>query len=479
VIAGSLVDVALPDLLQLLHVSGRSGTLYLERGEEQAYISFHHGRIASAWCPTSLTVVRILEERGRLRTEDIARARAIYAEANESRNLGQVLLSIAAVRGDDLREAVARKIEHTVYELIGWRRGTFRFVVEEVRHDEELLFAPRDIAAQIDLDTQVVLLEALRQLDERGGESRPSLTMLARRVVGAPPRLEVATDDPALFQALRPVLEHLGPVQAARWAEAGRAVEGEAAALIIADARGDSRAAGRVARLLEQHPQLSVIAVTDRPDVMRTAYAAGAVAVAPPDPASVGACSASVLRVCGRPARAAADAVLHARVARLAELQQDVRAGLATTKLSVNVMSLFASMADRGVLLAIRRDTLVALTAYGRNSDGARLAEATRGLSLVLELDGPFAVSFSSGAAVPVDWDRDDLPDALRAVCGRPASGQALLVPVIGARRNIAVVYTDNGPRPEPVLDVPILELACGLFGLAIENEILRRQVER
>jgi len=33
--------------------------------------------------------------------------------------------------------------------------------------------------------------------------------------------------------------------------------------------------------------------------------------------------------------------------------------------------------------------------------------------------------------------------------------------------------------RPEPILDIPVLELACGLFGLAIENEILRRQIER
>ena len=75
-IAGNLVDVAFPDLLQLLHMSGRSGTLYFERGAEQAFISFHHGRIASAWCPTSISVARVLEERGHVSSVELAKARA-------------------------------------------------------------------------------------------------------------------------------------------------------------------------------------------------------------------------------------------------------------------------------------------------------------------------------------------------------------------------------------------------------------------
>jgi hypothetical protein len=480
-IAGNLVDVAFPDLLQLLHMSGRSGTLYFERGTEKAFISFHHGRIASAWCPTSISVARVLEERGRVSSGDLAKARAIHDSDTEGRTLGQVLLSIAAVRRDDLRDAVARKIEHTVYELISWRRGTFKFVVEEVRFDEELTFAPRDIVPQVDLDTQVVLMEALRLADSAGPESRPSLTMMARRATAAvpiPQRIDVATGDATLFQALGPVLEQLATVRPAPWSEAGM-LEGEAAAVVIADVRGDARAVQRIVELLKERPELPVVAIADRPETTRAAYTVGAVAVTPADPAAVVACCAGVMKLAGGPARATADAVLFTRVTRLRELQQDIRAGLASTKLSVNVMALFASIAERGILFAVRRETLVALTAYGRAADGSRLADVTRGLSLVLESDGPFAVSFQSGASVPLDWDRDQIPDAVAAIAGRPAAGHGLMVPVIGARRSIAVIYTDNGTRPDPIQDVPILELACGLFGLAIENEILRRQVER
>jgi hypothetical protein len=48
-ISGSLADIAIVDLLQFVHMSQRSGTLQLERRGEEAHISFHRGRIASAW----------------------------------------------------------------------------------------------------------------------------------------------------------------------------------------------------------------------------------------------------------------------------------------------------------------------------------------------------------------------------------------------------------------------------------------------
>ena len=43
----------------------------------------------------------------------------------------------------------------------------------------------------------------------------------------------------------------------------------------------------------------------------------------------------------------------------------------------------------------------------------------------------------------------------------------------------IALVYADNGPSNRPIEELDILELAAAQAGLALENELLRRQSPR
>ena len=40
----------------------------------------------------------------------------------------------------------------------------------------------------------------------------------------------------------------------------------------------------------------------------------------------------------------------------------------------------------------------------------------------------------------------------------------------------MAVVYTDNGQTSQPIGNVDLLELATEQFGMALENEFLRRR---
>jgi GAF domain-containing protein len=49
----------------------------------------------------------------------------------------------------------------------------------------------------------------------------------------------------------------------------------------------------------------------------------------------------------------------------------------------------------------------------------------------------------------------------------------------LGARRSIGLIYADNGRRAASVQDVELMELATAQVGLAFENELLRRQLER
>jgi GAF domain-containing protein len=72
---------------------------------------------------------------------------------------------------------------------------------------------------------------------------------------------------------------------------------------------------------------------------------------------------------------------------------------------------------------------------------------------------------------------RYDGGDAL--ILDRPRSGQGVFFPVLGARRAIGLIYANNGRRAAGVQDVELMELATAQVGLAFENELLRRQLER
>ena len=69
------------------------------------------------------------------------------------------------------------------------------------------------------------------------------------------------------------------------------------------------------------------------------------------------------------------------------------------------------------------------------------------------------------------------LPEPFRSLVGRSRTGQVVVFPVLGAQRVIAVIYTDNGDRDQPIEDIDILELATAQVGMAFENELLRRQI--
>src|SRR6185436_2300057 len=117
--------------------------------------------------------------------------------------------------------------------------------------------------------------------------------------------------------------------------------------------------------------------------------------------------------------------------------------------------------------------------AFGATHDGRALAGMTRGLALRLEASNAIARCIVEGRALRLDYDAEQLPDELRGIVDRPRSGQGVFFPVLGARRAIGLIYADNGRRAGTVQDVELMELATAQVGLAFENELLRRQLDR
>jgi hypothetical protein len=111
--------------------------------------------------------------------------------------------------------------------------------------------------------------------------------------------------------------------------------------------------------------------------------------------------------------------------------------------------------------------------------DPIHLAAATSGLTLRSVNVTALAEIMAEGRARIIEHSPRTLPEELREIVDRPKSGQAAVFPVLGSRRVIALIYADNGRHDRAIDDVEIMEIATAQVGLAFENELLRRQIDR
>ncbi len=539
-ISGSLKDVSVADVMQFVHLGRRTGTLLLTRGRERAMIGFHVGRLVSAQAPLTPKLGDLLVSSGTLEKGLLDRAIESQAREAERRSLGKILVGSGAIAAEDLRNVISQQIEQAVAEVMVWDTGTFEFAIDDLRPIDDIALYPSDVIPDADINTQMVLLEAARIFDERnrspldatgsgsdtavdswgsslGDSTHPSLLepppggagglgaavmeALASAGVGVPAllapeaALQIVSADAELGRhiadALAGELPQLSHIGLASLAEAGIAGGGEPPIVVL-----DLRAAGGVtpeqaAHLHRRHPGASLIALVDPGTPFAPVYAAGALAALPPEVEAVVACVENVRAARRdlargadgdeREARDERDHLEDARsgVARLRRVFGDLRSGLISATVALNLMHIISESVERAVLFLVKRDQLVALGAFGSDREGRPLAEVTRGIKLPLSPENALTRSLESGDVQSVDFDQAELPEPLRSLVGRPRTGQVVVFPVLGAQRVISVIYTDNGEREQPIEDIDILELATAQVGMAFENELLRRQISQ
>jgi len=419
----------------------------------------------------------------------LERANERLRRAPSALSLGQALLEEGDVSWDELRDAVAAKVERTIFELVGWNEGTFRLIADEVRADDEISFAPGDVLPDVDIDTQGILIEAVRLFDERNRQGAlaplPPVTVVDAPVsVGRPAvatrgkassSVQILSKQLDVLESLSETLGGLARVRVVEARDAGAPAPGETQPLVVVDLRPGEVPPGVIRRIRELHPRALVVGLVGGPGHMAVAIGEGAVAVA--ETSYLPACCANLLR--SQAPHDNAENNLRSGLGRLRRVLGDLRSGLLSATVSLNLMTIVADSVERAVLFVQQGDQLVALGAFGATSNGRPLAGITRGLSLRLDAAGALSRAIVEGHAFTFDYDDGDLPAELGKILDRPRSGQGVFFPVLGARRAIGLIYADNGRRAASVQDVELMELATAQVGLAFENELLRRQLER
>ncbi|MDH3744736.1 MAG: DUF4388 domain-containing protein [Acidobacteriota bacterium] len=537
-ISGNLLDVSIADVMQFVHLGGRTGTLEVECDDRRAEVGFHRGRIVNAWSPGSKRLGEILRERGIIDSETLSKALERQETDVPRVSLGKLLVSMGVVDTATLREIVAEKIEMTVYELVSWSHGRFEFALDELRPVDDVGVYPGDVLPDINLNTQMVVLEALRIFDERNraaklgkedesqapvdeeeapaareagavnkgaalSESEEALREVTREVELTLPRqfvseqqqevaqqqeasavrLQIVSRDRELFERLRALVgeagEQVETVRVELW-DAGLTLPGESPPVVLVDLRDESLGIEDVARLRRARAHATIIAVGDQSASSASAYEAGVLAFLPADPGAITACFENVLR--NRRGRAAALSETQGAKTGFAKLRRvvaDLRSGLLSATVALNLMQVISESVERAIMFLVRRDKLVALGAFGFDKENRSLAHLTHGVEV--ELNGPSALveAVNDGQARSLVFEDANLPEQLVQLIGRPRTGQVVIFPVLGSGAVNSVVYTDNGSLSREIGEIEILELAAAQVGVAFENEMLRRQMDR
>jgi hypothetical protein len=155
---GSLSDFGLADILQLIYFQRKTGVLTLDGRMDRVKLFFIEGNISGAESKRRVDdnrLGKILLKKGLIKEEDLQTALAEHKRTGDK--LGNILVSREMVAKGTITEVVNSQITETVIQLFSWKEGTYEFKSEAVSRDKELSFS---------LDTQHLLMEGLRIVDE-------------------------------------------------------------------------------------------------------------------------------------------------------------------------------------------------------------------------------------------------------------------------------------------------------------------------
>ena len=148
--------MALPDLLQWLAGSGKTGQLRLSNGRFRKDIVFRDGLIVSTASDDPREFLGQFLLSHRRITEDQLR-RAMETHRATGVMLGRILIMVGAIGEAELMKALTLKAQESLFALFLWSDGSFEF--DDASPLAEELFPIR-------LKVEEVLLEGLRRYDE-------------------------------------------------------------------------------------------------------------------------------------------------------------------------------------------------------------------------------------------------------------------------------------------------------------------------
>jgi hypothetical protein len=156
-LVGRLRAFTFSDLLQLIALSGQSGTLTLSQGWNSRTLTFERGRISYIAAATRLpTVGQLLFASGRI--DRLALDAALAAQTATGVSVDEALVAAGVIDTADLRRCRDQQLEETIYSLFLWRNCRFTFTSGHVEKEEG--------GIAVDLASERLIMDGTRRIDE-------------------------------------------------------------------------------------------------------------------------------------------------------------------------------------------------------------------------------------------------------------------------------------------------------------------------
>jgi hypothetical protein len=165
---GNLRDFSIVQLLNLINLARKTGTLEVERNGKRAQLAFREGKLIYATVDGESGQLATALRRSGMITEEQARAIRTRTGGRSDKELGLLLVNAGYVSQNDILKSMRSYILSNVYPLFTWSEGTFRF---------ESGLPMDDGAITVPIDLENVIMQGTRRLEqwERLQEELPDL----------------------------------------------------------------------------------------------------------------------------------------------------------------------------------------------------------------------------------------------------------------------------------------------------------------
>lgn len=166
---GDLEHFPLVDVIQLLHMTSKTGILFLKSPAGESQLVFHEGFFVSAnHLNNSVRIGKVLVDMNAITLEQLNQALTEQKMAGNTRKpLIATLIEQGTIDKDTAYKGLETLIELTIVEVLTWATGTFTLDVSKEYICDEYRYFPEKLQQEILLNAQGVLMDALRIYDEK------------------------------------------------------------------------------------------------------------------------------------------------------------------------------------------------------------------------------------------------------------------------------------------------------------------------
>jgi hypothetical protein len=166
---GELEHLPIVDVIQLLNSTRKSGTLCVKSGKGECQLVFVDGYIVGAnHVNNSVRIGQILVEMKSISQAELEEALTEqFNSGSNKKPLVATLIEGEIIGRDAAYKGLETLIEMTIVEVLTWTNGTFELDIDKVSVSDEYRYFPEKLNQEICLNTQSILMDALRIYDEK------------------------------------------------------------------------------------------------------------------------------------------------------------------------------------------------------------------------------------------------------------------------------------------------------------------------